>query len=204
MMLIIGFALKFVFAITTNDNIFDQTFTVMQVSQTGHWVRVIRTPWRRRESRDSQSWQCTQCQAPALGHGDCVLAIRYNALSALPPGRWRAGRFKFTRRRESASHGQVPSLLTRLGAWAGYNGRSARLPNCLPPGWPAADQPLYFLFLEFNKKPPLPFSRFLASTPYSSELFLVSCSLFHFFNYTLNPVGIPVVYSVGIPTVATL
>ncbi len=63
------------------------------------------------------------------------------------------------------------------------------LPNCLPPGGPAADQPLYFLFLEFNKKPLRHFARFLASTPYSSELCLVSRYLFHFFNFTLNPVG---------------
>jgi hypothetical protein len=54
------------------------------------------------------------------------------------------------------------------------------LPNCLPPGGPAADQHLYFLFLEFNKNSPWHFARFLASTSYSSELFLVSCSLFHF------------------------
>ncbi len=49
-------------------------------------------------------------------------------------------------------------------------------------------QTLYFLFLEFNKKPPRHFARFLASTPYSSELFLISRSLFHFLNFTLNTV----------------
>jgi hypothetical protein len=62
---------------------------------------------------------CTQCQAPALGHGDSGGAAGYNALSALPPGRRRAGRFKITW--ELASHCQVPSLFNRIGAWAGYS-----------------------------------------------------------------------------------
>jgi hypothetical protein len=87
--------------------------------------------------------RCTQCQAPGLGHGDGGEAAGYDALSALPPGRRRAARFKFTR--ESASHGQVPSLFTRLGAWAGSARRSpddagGRAVRC----WPGCRRPMTF------------------------------------------------------------
>jgi hypothetical protein len=77
--------------------------------------------------------------------------------------------------------------------------------DCLPAARRAGCRPAsIFSIFGIQKKSPRPLARFLASAPYSSELFIVSHSLFHFFNFTFNPVGIPAVYSVGIPTVAIL
>jgi hypothetical protein len=63
---------------------------------------------------------------------------------------------------------------------------------------------LYISIFGIQQKPTSALGTISRSTPYSSELFIVSRSLIYFFNFTFNPVGIPAVYSVGIPTVAIL
>ncbi len=130
--------------------------------------------------------------SPQPAHGPDCLPQAGGSISSLR----RAGRSAQINRPGPSGPRQIGTSQSVCSpCWPDWRGR---LPNCLPPSGPAADHP-YFLFLEFNKKSTRHFALFLASTPYSSELFLVSRSLFHFFDFTLNTVGIPALYSVGIP-----